>query len=161
MRYAEKDIYHTAVAALRDGRGRDEVRLPDSDMLTAIHSYASHFYGALAVASARKRRGRRGGRGGGGGGEEARNVDEQSMDETALLALGILLEEAGREVLGKKGDLVFTEGVEIMVPPPTAAGAGEGVPVAGDGSEIVDFKASMSERWQSRPRRKRNPEAKK
>jgi hypothetical protein len=34
------------------------------------------------------------------------------MDETALLALGILLEEAGKDVLGKRGDLVFTEGME-------------------------------------------------
>jgi hypothetical protein len=33
------------------------------------------------------------------------------MDETALLALGILLEESAREVLGESGDLVFTEGL--------------------------------------------------
>lgn len=39
-----------------------------------------------------------------------RTVDERSMDETALLAVGILLEEAGREALGKTGDMVFTEG---------------------------------------------------
>ncbi len=31
------------------------------------------------------------------------------MDETALLAFGILLEEASREALGTRGDLVFTE----------------------------------------------------
>jgi hypothetical protein len=35
------------------------------------------------------------------------------MDETALLAFGILLEEASRDALGKKGDLVFTEGMEV------------------------------------------------
>ncbi|OAQ99820.1 hypothetical protein LLEC1_07889 [Akanthomyces lecanii] len=34
------------------------------------------------------------------------------MDETALLAFGILLEEAGRDVLGKRGDMVFTEGIK-------------------------------------------------
>jgi hypothetical protein len=34
------------------------------------------------------------------------------MDETALLAFGILLEEAGNEVLGRRGDLVFTEGAD-------------------------------------------------
>lgn len=45
-----------------------------------------------------------------GRGNTAR-VDERSMDETALLSLGILLEEAARESLGRKGDLVFTEGV--------------------------------------------------
>jgi hypothetical protein len=32
------------------------------------------------------------------------------MDETALLALGILMEEATRDILGQTGDLVFTEG---------------------------------------------------
>ena len=31
------------------------------------------------------------------------------MDETALLAFGILLEEASREAMGKRGDLVLTE----------------------------------------------------
>jgi hypothetical protein len=32
------------------------------------------------------------------------------MDETALLAMGILMEEVCRETLGVTGDLVFTEG---------------------------------------------------
>ena len=32
------------------------------------------------------------------------------MDGSALLALGILVEEAVREELGKNGDLVFVEG---------------------------------------------------
>jgi hypothetical protein len=35
------------------------------------------------------------------------------MDETALLALGILMEEATRDILGQTGDLVFTEGQEV------------------------------------------------
>lgn len=34
------------------------------------------------------------------------------MDETALIALGILMEETAREVLGETGDLVFLEGDE-------------------------------------------------
>ncbi|KAL1913220.1 hypothetical protein Sste5344_000767 [Sporothrix stenoceras] len=38
-----------------------------------------------------------------------RLIDERSMDETALLAFGILLEEAGRMVLGRNGALVLTE----------------------------------------------------
>ncbi|KAI2467509.1 hypothetical protein F4781DRAFT_433276 [Annulohypoxylon bovei var. microspora] len=97
VRYAEKDIYQ-AHEALQDA-GRDI--LPDSDMLKAIHSYASHFYASLATSSQGSRS------------EPAQNIDERSMDETALLALGILVEEAGREVLGKMGDLVFTEGVEL------------------------------------------------
>lgn len=32
------------------------------------------------------------------------------MDETALLALGILLEETAEQLLGKSGDLALTEG---------------------------------------------------
>ncbi|KAI1085182.1 hypothetical protein F5B20DRAFT_132847 [Whalleya microplaca] len=94
VRYAEKDIYY-AHEGLRDG-GRGV--LPDSDLLKAVHEYTGHFYAALAA--------RRGAR-------AVVDVDERSMDETALLAFGILLEEASREVLGKRGDLVFTEGVEI------------------------------------------------
>lgn len=35
------------------------------------------------------------------------------MDETALIAMGILMEEASKECLGSTGDLVFTEGEEI------------------------------------------------
>ncbi|KAI8629928.1 hypothetical protein F5Y19DRAFT_63892 [Xylariaceae sp. FL1651] len=84
VRFAEKDIYHSHEGLCDGGRHI----LPDSDMLKAIHSYAGHFYGANVI-------------------------DERSMDETALLAFGILLEETSREVLGKKGDLVFTEGIEF------------------------------------------------
>lgn len=40
--------------------------------------------------------------------------DWKSLDETALLAMGILLEEMSLESLGKTGDLVFTEGGEIV-----------------------------------------------
>ncbi len=150
VRFAEKDIYH-AHEALPDG-GRDV--LPDSDMVKAVHGYASHFYAGLAArrrggdgdgdgdgdeeavrgseghegrrgGRQRRRRRRRRGKEGGEGKEvvgeeeeeeeeeESGNVDEQSMDETALLAFGILLEEAGREVLGRRGDLVFTEGVQV------------------------------------------------
>lgn len=99
VRFAEKDIYH---ANERLPHGGQDV-LPDSDMLKAIHQYASHYYAALASADTTQRR---------VVGTQKVNIDERSMDETALLAFGILLEEAGREALGKKGDLVFTEGVE-------------------------------------------------
>lgn len=34
------------------------------------------------------------------------------MDETALIALGVLMEEMCLESLGKTGDLAFTEGEE-------------------------------------------------
>ncbi|KAK7754856.1 hypothetical protein SLS62_003170 [Diatrype stigma] len=125
VRFAEKDIYHAHEALPNEGRDV----LPDSDMVKAVHSYASHYYAALAAATTtttqtttgeREDGGAstpRGGKGGVRGKGRARkvegSVDEQSMDETALLAFGILLEEAGREILGKRGDLVFTEGVEV------------------------------------------------
>ncbi|KAI1860657.1 uncharacterized protein JN550_011382 [Neoarthrinium moseri] len=98
VRYAEKDIYF----AQEQLPGAGHRTLPDSDMLKAIHHYSSHFYWALATGHNRL---------GNGGAKSHEIVDEQSMDETALLALGILLEEAGREALGKRGDLVFTEGM--------------------------------------------------
>ncbi|KAK8035921.1 hypothetical protein PG991_001994 [Apiospora marii] len=104
IRFAEKDVYHAHEAL--SGGGRDV--LPDSDMLKAIHGYASHFYAALGVAA----------RGPGTAAESrsasSSSIDEQSMDETALLAFGILLEEAARDALGKRGDLVFTEGQETV-----------------------------------------------
>lgn len=91
QRYEEHDIYLSHQRDLpRSGRGV----LPDSDLLKAVHSYSSHYYGALKRSQ---------------GGQP---LDERSMDETALLAFGILLEEAGREVLGRRGDLVFTEAAE-------------------------------------------------
>ncbi|KAJ6440448.1 membrane protein [Purpureocillium lavendulum] len=102
QRYAEHDVYAAHERDLpRGGRGV----LPESDLLKAVHTYASRFYGAAERNRANRQR------------EHApqlgmprRGVDERSMDETALLAFGILLEEAGREVLGQRGDLVFTEG---------------------------------------------------
>ncbi|KAM6486587.1 hypothetical protein HDV62DRAFT_386642 [Trichoderma sp. SZMC 28011] len=92
-RYAEHDIYRAHDWELPNG---GQGVLPQSDLLKAIHEYSSEFYGALN----RNQRVF----------ENGRNLDERSMDETALLALGILLEEAGREVLGRRGHLVFTEG---------------------------------------------------
>lgn len=86
--------------------------LPSSDLLKALHSYASRFYDALGDGGRRKAHfvGKR-------------NINERSMDETALLALGILLEEAGREALGARGDMVFTE---EDVTPTEAEGSGHG-----------------------------------
>lgn len=64
--------------------------LPESDLLKALHCYSSDFYSRATP----------------GGG----TTDWRSMDETALLAMGILMEEVCREALGETGDLVFTEG---------------------------------------------------
>jgi hypothetical protein len=83
VRYDEDDIY-TA-----DRHLGPQQRLPDSDLLKTIHAYASDFY-ANATPDGGKR-------------------DFKSLDETALLAMGILLEEAAAEALGKTGDLALVE----------------------------------------------------
>ncbi|KAK5987168.1 hypothetical protein PT974_11286 [Cladobotryum mycophilum] len=114
-RYEEHDIYRaherdlllsypSATTTAAAGAG---LVLPESELLQAVHSYSSQFYGALN-RDAQQRLPRVGG-GGGVAVRRRRNVDECSMDETALLAFGILLEEAAREVLGRRGHLVFTE----------------------------------------------------
>ncbi|KAB5555009.1 hypothetical protein GE09DRAFT_1222473 [Coniochaeta sp. 2T2.1] len=98
VRYAEQDIYFVGTDSLSPSQ-----KLPDSDLLKAVHGYAAGYYEAVALELERRGKSARVG---------GRLVDERSMDETALLAFGILLEEAAREALGKNGDLVFTEGVE-------------------------------------------------
>ena len=94
-----------------EGKGaRRLTRLPDSDLLKAVHAYASDFYGAMRMAAheSRKRPGRR--RDNGGGGGYSRSSDFGSLDETALLAFGVLLEESVAAALGETGDMVFVEG---------------------------------------------------
>lgn len=82
-RYAESDIYFTNERrSIRD--------LPESDLLKALHCYTSDFYSQATID--------------GGSG------DWKSMDETALITMGILMEEASLASLGKTGDLAFTEG---------------------------------------------------
>lgn len=86
VRYAESDPYfaHRHLTS--------EQRLPESDLLKAIHAYASDFYGSTALEDSR--------------------LDFRSLDETALIAIGILLEEAAAATLGDTGDLAFVEGAE-------------------------------------------------
>ena len=69
-----------------------EQPLPESDLLKVLHVYASDFYGRAT--------------------SDGGKCDFRSMDETALLALGILLEESAKHCLGEKGHLVFVEGQE-------------------------------------------------
>lgn len=64
-------------------------RLPESELLKAIHAYASDFY-SMAT-------------------ENKGQCDFRSLDETALIALGILLEETAVQVLGETGDMVLVE----------------------------------------------------
>ncbi|KAF7713264.1 Uncharacterized protein PECH_004542 [Penicillium ucsense] len=74
-------------------RLRSQRALPRSDVLEALHAYVADFY------------------------EFATNDhglhDHHSMDETALIALGILVEEMAKEALGETGDLVLVEGEEL------------------------------------------------
>ena len=86
-RYEENDFYW-ANQDLTD----DQV-LPDSDLLKAIHAYVAEFYGRATL--------------------DKGQADIRTMDETALLALGILMEETAKEILGEAGDLVFVEGEEV------------------------------------------------
>ena len=88
IRYEESDIYFT-------NERRSVTNLPESDLLKAIHCYASDFY-SRAVPN-------------------AGTGDWKTFDETALLAMGILMEEAARESIGRTGDLVFTEGEELGI----------------------------------------------
>ncbi|OAX83185.1 hypothetical protein ACJ72_02459 [Emergomyces africanus] len=90
VRYEETDFYFA------HERLTSDQRLPDSDMLKALHTYASDFYANATL--------------------DQGHADYQSMDETALIALGILLEEAANESLGETGDMVFVEGEEITDP---------------------------------------------
>ncbi|KAK6427132.1 hypothetical protein LTR95_016034, partial [Oleoguttula sp. CCFEE 5521] len=83
VRYQEDDVYAA------DRHLRVDQRLPSSDLLKAIHAYASDFYAYAAV--------------------DGEDHDVKSLDETALLALGILLEEAAAEVIGPTGDLALLE----------------------------------------------------
>ncbi|KIW26360.1 uncharacterized protein PV07_09460 [Cladophialophora immunda] len=64
-------------------------RLPESEMLKAVHAYASDFYSCTAQGQG--------------------TFDFRTLDETALIAFGILLEEAVKHALGQDGDMVFVE----------------------------------------------------
>lgn len=64
-------------------------RLPSSDLLKDLHAYVADFYEARS--------------------EPGRYFDFRSFDETALMAIAILLEEACKECLGEDGDMVFSE----------------------------------------------------
>lgn len=83
IRYEETD-YYNAHARLPANQ-----QLPSGELLTAIHAYVSKLY--------------------------SRTVEGESqpawkcMDETALIAFGILMEETAREILGETGDFAFVE----------------------------------------------------
>ena len=67
--------------------------LPDPDLLKILHTFTADFYARATVNKG--------------------ITDSRTMDETALLALGILTEESAAQVLGENGDLVFVQGEPI------------------------------------------------
>ncbi|KAH8596378.1 hypothetical protein B0O99DRAFT_593698 [Bisporella sp. PMI_857] len=84
-RYVESDFYFA-------NEQSPMANLPDSDLLKAIHCYTSDYYSRATTGNG--------------------STDWRSMNETALLALAILLEESSRDILGQSGDMVFMEGEE-------------------------------------------------
>lgn len=83
VRYEEDDVY------FQHRHLRADQRLPDSDLLKAIHAYAADFYARTTT--------------------DGGKADEKSLDETALLAIGILLEEAAAKCMTKTGGLALLE----------------------------------------------------
>lgn len=86
IRYEESD-YYFAHEHLPAGQ-----QLPSGDLLSALHAYVSKLYSRIPVPEMEKA--------------------WRCMDETALIAFGILMEETAREVLGDTGDLAFTEAAD-------------------------------------------------
>ena len=74
---------------LADENLEPDQRLPESDLLKAVHAYATDFY-SMATP-------------------DKGQCDFRSLDETALIALGVLLEEAAAQVLGETEDMVLVE----------------------------------------------------
>lgn len=130
--YAEDPYDYDAAALLpppssKDDGVNDEYKLPDSDVVKAVHTYTSDLYDRHPRLRdcAGKKRGRKDvddvevdGVEVNGDGEKTywdlkrqfkHRIEYRSMDETALLCLGVLMEEMQREALGSTGDLVFTE----------------------------------------------------
>ncbi|KAB8336814.1 hypothetical protein FH972_021123 [Carpinus fangiana] len=79
-----------AAAAPASARETSQPRLPDSALLEALHAYAAEYYARTS--------------------DDGGASDWRSMDETALLALGLLVEEAAREVVGGGGWRALVEG---------------------------------------------------
>ncbi|MCJ1479301.1 hypothetical protein MMC13_007986 [Lambiella insularis] len=85
-RFEEKDFYWA------DQKLTSDQSLPDSDLAKGLHMYASHFYNLSTT--------------------DRGEGDSKSLDETALLAMAILLQEISKHALGPSGHLVFVEGEE-------------------------------------------------
>ncbi|KDB25611.1 hypothetical protein H109_02572 [Trichophyton interdigitale MR816] len=90
VRYMENDFYFA------NENIPEDQPLPDSDLLKAIHAYTSDLYANKTVDR----------------GQSA----WRSMDETALIALGFLLEETAVEALEETGDMALVEGAVLSDP---------------------------------------------
>ena len=139
IRYEEDDFYWA------DKNLTDNQKLPESDLLKAIHAYASDFYGRAVKGKGK--------------------VDFESLDETALLAVGILMEEMARDALGETGDLAFVEGessglngAEEVVPVEETTSGGEenlGSSTAASGAASEAVTSDRGESSRAKRRRKR------
>lgn len=89
VRFEEDDIYRA------NRHLPPDKPLPDSDLLKVVHAYAADFYSKAT--------------------KDGGAASFRSMDETALLAMGILLEEAAAGCLGSTGDLAFVEGSDTAL----------------------------------------------
>lgn len=83
-RFEETDYYYAHRNLPKDQK------LPDGELLSALHVYISKLYSRTQEP----------------GGQKA----WKCMDETALIALGILLEESTKGILGETGDFALVEG---------------------------------------------------
>lgn len=112
-------------------------KLPDSDLLKDIHAYVADYYEVNDV--------------------DKHGIDFKSFDETALLSIGILLEEACKEALGENGDMVFTEPASFDQQMPRSLMSqhqiiGKVVP-----QKVQEYESSTddeSDRIESRPRKR-------
>lgn len=89
-RTQEDDFY-------RADRNLNSGSLPDSDLLKVIHSFSSDYYHCTTIDQGQS--------------------DAKSLDASALLAIGILLEESAVNILGTDGDLAFVEGLTVEAAP--------------------------------------------
>jgi hypothetical protein len=109
IRYEETD-YYFAHENLPGGQ-----QLPSGELLNALHAYIAKLYSRTE-------------------GLEMEKV-WKCMDETALIAFGILMEETIRAELGETGDLAFTEAADeeeerVLADEDEQDGRGESVQVS-------------------------------
>ncbi|KAF1845844.1 uncharacterized protein K460DRAFT_284043 [Cucurbitaria berberidis CBS 394.84] len=123
IRYEETDYYYAHANLPADQQ------LPSGDLLTALHAYISKLYSRT--------------------GEPGTQKAWRCMDETALIAFGILMEETAREVLGETGDLAFTEAAEEEEEGPALAGDGQDGAEARGSSKGARNKDEREDPWSS------------